>query len=668
MTSYSLKPKAALLGLLVAMFAILGQASVRADDAKPFLHPLFTDNMVLQRGMADPVWGWTTPGQAVTVSLSGKTAKAVANADGKWTAHIGPFTAGGPYTLTVSGPQSVTLNNVMIGDVWICSGQSNMQFGIGNGLNSTQEISNANYPNIRLFMVTNVASDTPRETVPVNAAEGHWQACTPQTIAIGGWNGFTAVGYFFGRDLQQDIHVPIGLIETTWGGTIAEAWTSAEALDKMPDFAPAVDQLQKTALQPGQSYDDKLEAWYAKHDPGSVGATWGDPTLDASAWKTMPLPQDFQDAGDPAIANVNGVMWFRRTFDVPAGDAGKNGVLHLMVDDNDTTWVNGVKVGATEGWNVERSYAVPSTLLKPTGNVIAVRDLDTGGKGGIYGDPANLNLDFPGGTPLSLTGPWSYKLGTPLPTDNSLPAAQNNPNVVTVLYNGMIAPLIPFGVKGAIWYQGESNAGRGKQYQTLLPTMITDWRSRFGVGTFPFLVVQLANYGGNPAQPSESGWAELREAQLMTAEQLPKTGLATAVDIGDPGNIHPTNKQEVGRRLALNAEAIAYGQKVEYSGPLYQSMTVEGSTIRVHFTHVTGGLVNKAPDKLQGFAIAGADGHFVWADAKIDGNTLVVSSPDVPAPTQVRYAWADSPTTSLYNGAGLPASPFRTDGPADHSK
>jgi len=662
MTLFSVKPLAAAASL--AAVALIGlQSSALAASSEPFLHPLFCDNMVLQRGASDPVWGWTSPGQTVTVSIDGKTAKAVAGPDGKWMARVGPFAAGGPYTLTVTGPQRVTLNNVMVGDVWICSGQSNMQFGIGNADNAAGETANANYPNIRLFMVSNVTSPTPNTTVPVNAAEGHWQACSPQTIAMGGWNGFTAVGYFFGRDLQQDIHVPIGLIETTWGGTIAEAWTSAEALDTMPDFQSAVANLQKQTAGPAQTYDDKLKAWYANHDPGSVGATWGDPALDVSAWKTMPLPQLFQDAGDPSIANVNGVIWFRRTFDLPAGDAGKDAVLHLMVDDNDTTWVNGVQVGATDGYNVQRAYNVASSILKPTGNTIAVRVLDTGGKGGVWGDAAGLRLDVTGGATLSLDGPWSYKLGTTLPTDNSLPTPSSNPNVVTVLYNGMIAPLIPFGIKGALWYQGESNVGRGKQYQTLLPTMIQDWRSRFGSGQFPFLIVQLANLGKTPTAPGESGWAELREAQLLTSERLPKTGLALAVDIGNPSDIHPKNKQEVGRRLALNAEAIAYGQKVEYSGPIYQSMTVEGAAIRLHFTHVTGGLVCKNADKLTGFEIAGADGKFVWADAKIDGNSVVVSTPSVPVPTAVRYAWADNPSVTLYNGDGLPASPFRTDGP-----
>jgi len=659
----------------LAALALRGLPAAHADDArppdtKPFLHPLFTENMVLQRGVSDPVWGWTTPGRVVTVRVAGKGAKAVAGADGGWTARLPPLPVGGPYTLTVSteaagGPQAVTLKNVLVGDVWLCSGQSNMVFGIGNAINGPAEIAAANYPKIRLFTVGNAIATEPRSLLT-----GQWAVCTPQTVSSGGWNGFSAVGYFFGRDLQQAVHVPIGLICTAWSGTPAEAWASREALtQKLPEYAPAMAQLD-IARADTTPYDQKLKAWYTKYDAGVAGA-WSDAGLNDAAWKTMPLPGYWEQSGVAELANFDGIVWFRRTFDLPAGDAGKAAVLHFMADDNDTTWVNGTPVGATAGASASRAYSLAASLLKPTGNVIAVRVLDTGGVGGIYGTPADLSLEVPGGTNLPLAGPWRYSVGVPLDQKNPLPQdIANNANFPTVLYNGMISPLLPFGVKGAIWYQGESNAGNGKQYQTLLPTMIADWRSRFGVGAFPFLIVQLANLGQPPAQPGGSGWAELREAQLLTAERVPAVGLAVADDIGDASDIHPKNKQEVGHRLALVAEAVAYGQKGEYSGPLYQSMTVEGGAIRLRFRHLGGGLVAKGADKaegadkLTGFAIAGADGRFVWADAKIDGPAVVVSSPSVPAPTMVRYAWADNPVCNLYNRAGLPASPFRTDGGA----
>ena len=647
-------------------WAVLGLAALctgtagRADETKPFLHPLFTDDMVLQRGVADPVWGWTTPGRTVTVSVGGKSARATAGADGKWTARVGPLKEGGPYSVVVSGPQTVTLRNVLVGDVWICSGQSNMEFGIGNVDGAPAEIADADRPNIRLFKVADVTASSPQELVPVNENEGHWRVCTPKTVASGGWNGFTAAGYFFARDLQKDVHVPIGLIESNWGGTPAQAWVSGEALNTMPDLKPQVAGFQKSVedARDGRTYAQRLAAWYVKHDPGTP-ANWQDPA-DVAAWKTMALPQLFQNAGDPELAGVNGVVWFRRTFDLPAGDAGRDAVLHLMADDNETTWVNGTLVGATEGYQVERAYKVAAGLLKPTGNVVAVRVLDTGGQGGIYGDAAGLNLDVPGGTPLALTGPWAYKLGTTLPQNDPPPTQQvGNQNTVTVLYNGMIAPLLPFGVKGALWYQGEANAGAARQYQTLLPTLIKDWRTRFGVGDFPFLIVQLAGW-----QPGGDSWAELREAQMMTAQNVPNAGIVTAIDIGDKTDIHPKNKQEVGRRLALVAEGKVYGRKIEYSGPVYKAMKVEGGAVRLTFDHLGGGLVAQDGKPLAGFTVAGADGKFVPADARIDGDAVLVSSPGVPQPAAARYDWTGYPETTLFNKAGLPAFPFRTDVPA----
>jgi sialate O-acetylesterase len=618
-----------------------------AEDAKPFLHPLFTDNMVLQRDLADPVWGWATPGQKVTVSVNGASALATAGPDGKWLARLEPMAAGGPYTLTVSGPQTVTLENVLVGDVWVCSGQSNMQFGLGEGLDGKAEIAAADHPNIRLLMVMGVVASSPRETFPVTANAGHWQVCSPDAA-----RAFSAVGYFFGRDLYANQHVPIGLIESNWGGTVAEAWTSAAGLEAFPEFGPAIAALAATP----DAGKNEADAWFAKNDPGSAGGLgWADPALDTSAWKTMTVPQFFQDAGDPEIANTNGVVWFRRTFDLPAGSAHKDAVLHLLADDSDATWVNGTLAGETDGWNIPRAYKIRAQLLKPTGNVIAVRVLDTGGKGGMQGEAASFDLKFADGPTLSLAGPWSYKPGTRLIPPMGV---AGNPNVPTVLFNGMIAPLVPFGIKGALWYQGESNAERAKQYRTLLPSLIKDWRTHFDEGDFPFLIVQLAGYG-----PGGESWADLREAQMLTARNVPNVGIATAVDVGDEGNIHPPNKQEVGRRLALLAEGKVYGQPGEYIGPVYRSKQVEGSTIRLTFDHVGKGLVAKASQPLTAFELAGADGKFVPADAKIDGAEVVVSSPQVPEPVAVRYAWSSYPAVSLYNEAGLPAFPFRTDGP-----
>lgn len=491
--------------LLICLFVFTPVVGAQEDAAKPFLHPLFANDMVLQRGVADPIWGWTEPGKEVTVSMNGKTASVTAGQDGKWMAKIGPFEAGGPYELTISGPRELKLTNVLVGDVWICSGQSNMEMGIGNVLHANEEIRNADHSQVRLFTVPKHIAYEPQSGFahnPKQPREARWLVCTPENIQVGDWAGFSAVGYFFGRDLQQKLHIPIGLIHTSWGGTLAEAWTSDKALDQMPDFHPLVQKLQK------------------EHSGGCE-----------------------EQAGK---------------------DASK----------------------------------------------------------------------------------------------------RSNPNQVTVLYNGMIAPLEPLAIKGAIWYQGESNAGHPMQYRTLLPTMINDWRHRFNVGPFPFLIVQLASFMPESPQPQESNWAELREAQALTAKTVGHSAIAVATDIGDAKDIHPKNKQEVGRRLALDALALVYGKDVECSGPVFTSMQEQGNSLVLHFDHLGGGLEAKGNAALKGFAIAGPDKKFVWADAKIQGDRVVVSSPQIEHPVAVRYAWANNPAeANLYNKAGLPAPPFRTDMP-----
>ncbi len=633
-------------------------------EAKPFLHPLFTDNMVVQRGQPVPIWGWAEPGEKVTVQMHGQAASAVADAHGKWMARLGPFTAGGPFTLTIVGPQTVMLTNVLVGDVWLCSGQSNMEMGIGNVAHAAEEIANANYPQLRLFTVAKRIATAPVELV----ATTRWDVCTSASVARGGWGGFSAAGYFFGRDLLQQLNVPIGLIHSSWGGTVAEAWTSAQALAAMPDFGPALQQVAQMAANPGDpalAFQRLMTAWYERNDPGSKpGAGWSAPALDTTGWPTMNLPQNWEQAGLP---DFDGVVWFRQAVEVPAAWANADWVLHLgPIDDMDTTWVNGVRVGGLNDWLSSRDYRLPAGLIKPGRNLIAVRVLDTGGNGGIYGKPDQMRLETQtdGGHAVALAGPWVYRASVVLAKATPVPQpVNNNPNVVTVLYNGMIAPLLPFPIKGVIWYQGESNAGRARQYRTLLPTLIRDWRTRFEVGAFPFLIVQLANFMPTKAEPGESAWAELREAQLRTATHIPKCGLAVAIDIGDAADIHPKNKQELGRRLALDAEAIAYGLKVEYSGPRYRSMKREGNRLRLRFDHARGGLLAKGGGPVRGFAVAGADGKFVWADATIEGNSVLVSAPGLEAPVAVRYAWADNPVCNLCNQAGLPASPFRTDAP-----
>jgi sialate O-acetylesterase len=637
-------------------------AQAQADAGKPFLHPLFSDHVVLQRGVRFPVWGWTTPGSRVTVEMRGKTTTAVADAGGRWIARLGPFDAGGPFTLTVKGTQTVTLNDVLVGDVWLASGQSNMEMGITQVNDAREEVAHADYPRIRLFQVPKIAATSPRTTV-----NARWLVCNPTNIAAGGWGGFSAVAYFFGRRLHEELNVPVGLIHTSWGGTAAEGWVSSETLSELKEFVPAVNNLEKTwadATRPPADYDKALDDWWSKNDPGSAAKpAWSEPSFDASGWKRMRLPQFWEDAGLPAY---DGVVWFRRTFELPSDWTGKDLLLSLgPVDDRDTTYVNGVRVGALSQWDAPRSYRVSAGLLKPGTNTIAVRVLDTGVGGGIYGKPEQLKIELAdgGASPVSLAGEWSYRASVALAELQTQPPQQggNDFSVPVIRYNGMVAPLLPYAIKGAIWYQGETNVGRAAQYERIMATLIRDWRTRFQSGDFPFLVVQLANYLERRDAPVDSDWARLREAQLHVSRNVAHAGLAVTIDIGDAKDIHPKDKQDVGTRLALAALANVYGRKLEYSGPAYRRMKVEGERVRLSFDHAEGGLVARDGERLKGFAVAGEDGRFVWADAIIEGGEVVVSSPEVKKPTAVRYAWADNPAANLYNRAGLPASPFRTD-------
>ncbi len=646
--------------LAALLLSTAGSSAIYADIRLP---AIVGDDMVLQRDMKLPVWGWADPGEEVRLSVSWHRMerRTVTDADGKWQFTVTAPPAGGPYELTFKGKNTVTLKNVLVGEVWVCSGQSNMEWPLHSVNNAEQELAAADYPNIRLFTVQKKIAD-----VPESDCTGQWSLCTPETVP-----GFSAVGYFFGRYLHKELGVPVGLINTSWGGTVAEAWTSSDALAKMPAFKTQLDKMAAARANPDaamKKYENEMAAWQKKVEAaGAQGKGCIAPDFDDSGWKTMDLPGRWEQT---ALPNFNGLVWFRKTVDVPESWSGKKLVLQLgPIDDQDTTWVNGVKVGSHTGsgqWQALRKYDIGADVVHAGKNVIVVQVLDTGGDGGIYGQPEQMKLslaDAADAKPISLAGPWRYKVGydlASLPPQPQAPFWVNNPNAPTVLYNGMIAPLIPFGIRGAIWYQGESNAGRAHQYRELFPLMITNWRRKWGEGPFPFLFVQLANFMAAQPEPSESAWAELREAQFMTLK-LPNTGMATIIDIGEADNIHPRNKQDVGKRLALWALDMAYGRDLVYSGPLYKSMEIKDGKIVLHFDHVDGGLVAKGNDGLKGFAIAGADRKFVWAKAKIEGDTVVVASDKVAEPKAVRYGWADNPTCNLYNKAGLPASPFRTD-------
>lgn len=613
------------------------------------LPKIFGDNMVLQRNKQIPVWGWGDAGEQVTIQFNKEEPKTVkADATGKWMLMLDPEKAGGPYTLTVKGNNTVTFNNVLVGEVWICSGQSNMEFAMRSAINSDKEIADANYPQIRHIKVPNTISITPKDDI----TGGEWKVCSPGTVG-----DFTAVGYFFARELYNQLHVPIGLINTTWGGTHSETWTSREAFEQSDEFKSMIagmsvlnlDSLAKVKKEAMTTRLTNLLGPLPK--PGEADA-WKDASFDDSHWPKMQLPNLWESKGLP---DVDGVIWFRKEVTVSAADAGKEATLELaMIDDNDITYVNGVKVGTTNAYNAMRKYTIPAGVLKAGKNIIAVRVTDTGGGGGIYGEANDMKLTISGNA-QPLAGDWAYKVEEPYTSSTVGPNSYP-----TLLYNAMLKPLIPYAMQGVIWYQGESNAGRAYQYRTAFPLMIKDWRWHWGEGDFPFYFVQLASYNSANGNANGSTWGELREAQTMTL-QLPNTGMAVTTDIGEEKDIHPKNKQDVGKRLAAIALNKTYGKKNMYSGPMYQSMKAEGNKITISFLYTGGGLVAKGGE-LNSFEVAGADKVFHPAKAVIQGNTIVVSAEGINNPAAVRYAWGDYVgSANLYNKEGFPASPFRTD-------
>lgn len=616
----------------------------------------FGSHMVLQREMKVPVWGTADSGEAVTVEFAGQKKHTTAGADGKWRLDLEPLAASkDPRVFSVAGSKMahpIRIEDVLVGDVWLCSGQSNMerQLGLREGQkpieNWEQEVAQATHPSIRQLYVTQRLAATPQTT-----AEAKWTVCSPETAA-----NFTAVGYFFARDLQAKTDVPVGIIHSSWGGTPAEGWTSGEALKPFPEFTETLSMIAETARDPEaakQAHAARLEQWFKVNDPGSREQPWNAPVLDTDGWETMELPVLWENAGH---ARFDGLVWFRKTFDLPADWKGGDVELRLSaIDDVDVTWVNGTFVGTTDNWQKPRAYRVPGSLLKAKGNVIAVRVLDTSGGGGIWNpkvpfEVVSLDQTF---APLPLAGPWRCKFAVQFGRGNRPPMNMSgSAGAPTLLFNAMIAPLIPYAIQGVAFYQGEANAERAKQYRTLFPAMIADWRARWQQGDFPFLFVQIAPFKGMPP--------EIREAQLLAWQATKNTSMVVTTDYGDAEDIHPTRKQPVGARLALAARALAGHEKIEFSGPVYEAMAVENGRVVLHFSHLGGGLVAK-DGALQGFTIAGADGVFHAAHGEIVGDTVVVSIPEVRQPQAVRYAWANVPEANLYNRAGLPASPFRTD-------
>ncbi|WP_184543500.1 sialate O-acetylesterase [Mucilaginibacter sp. FT3.2] len=644
--------------ILGTVFALL--FAVQLSFAKVSLPSVFSDNMVLQQKTKAAIWGKTQPGKKVTIATtwSGKKYSTVADADGNWKVKVSTPSYGGPFTIGISDGDITELKNVMIGEVWLCSGQSNMEMpvaGWGKIKDYEKEMAEANYPNIRLLQVEHVTSNLPLADAKVT--HGGWTPCTPENVAE-----FSSAAYFFARELYKKTNIPIGLIHTSWGGTVAEAWTSGTALRIIPDFVDPVTTVETETKDDAQkNYLLKTQQWQNLIVEKDSGYSQGKPLwlaqdLDVSQWHDMVLPSFLEKT----LPNFDGVLWLHKKVTVPAEWAGKPLKLSLgTVDDADITWFNGEKVGETNAYNALRNYTIPGNLVKAGDNVITIRVFDSGSNGGLYGDAKLLYLANEGGTQIPLNNAWQYHVGLNLKNMPPYPTDPRSPNRPSVLFNAMINPFTQFAIKGVIWYQGESNSGRAYQYRQLFPTMIQDWRTRWNEGNFPFYFVQLANYFITDPKPSASDWAELREAQLKTLS-LPNTGMIVAIDLGG-FDIHPKNKQEVGRRLALIALAKTYGSKIDYSGPVFKKYSISDNKVTLSFNYTSGALKTPDGQPLKGFSVAGADQKFYWADAVIAGDKVVVSCPQVANPVAVRYAWGINPVCNLYNGVDLPASPFRTD-------
>jgi len=633
---------------------------INITQAKVVLPSVFSNNMVIQQKTNAAIWGKGTPDHIINISTtwSRKSYTSRTDKNGNWKILVATPSYGGPYSVTISDGTKLTLQNILIGDVWVCSGQSNMEMplaGWGKIKDYDIEIAAAKYPDIRLLQVNHVVSNVPLENAQV--ANGGWVPCTPENIS-----GFSSTAYFFAREVYKKTGIPVGLIHTSWGGTIAEAWTSSSTLQNMPDFAAAANKIAATKVsKDGLDYQRKLQEWkklVTNKDRGYTDAKplWTAASVEDSQWKSMSLPESWEEAGLP---DFDGVVWFRKKFTIPQSWAGKAIKINLgMIDDQDITFFNGEKIGETDGYDQSRIYTVPAGKVKAGEAALSVRVFDSGGGGGIY--TGKLSATSANGETISLDGEWHYQKGVNLKEVAAMPVVENSPNRATVLYNAMINPFIQFSVRGAIWYQGESNADRAVQYQELFPAMIRDWRKKWNIGDFPFYFVQLANYMKRNDQPGSSAWAELRDAQAKTLA-LPNTGMSVSIDIGEEKDIHPKNKQEVGRRLALIALAKTYGKQIAYTGPVLKSSKVVNNTIVLDFNHTDGGLTAKDGQPLKAFTIAGADQKFYQATATVRGTQVIVTAPEVPNPVAIRYAWGDNPEVNFYNGAGLPASPFRTD-------
>ncbi|SFC55109.1 sialate O-acetylesterase [Parapedobacter composti] len=639
--------------LIYLLWSIVLMQPALADVKLP---RLISDGMVLQRDTDVRIWGWAAPQESIVLTFAGQTYRVRADKQGDWDLRLPPMEAGGPYTLEIRADNRITVKDVLIGDVWFCSGQSNMVLPMERIKEKYPDaIARAMYPEIRNFFVPTAADVNGTHA---DLPGGQWVATTPESVyAMGG------LTFFFARQLYEKHGVPIGIINASVGGTPVQAWASGEALAGIEPYASRLAWLRDSASQEPNHAHRELRPADLYGEPVDKGLSgplpWFDSAFQPEGWRKFWMPGYWDDQG---TRNLHGVLWFRKEVDIPPAMAGRPAKLFMgRIVDADETYVNGVKVGNITYQYPPRRYEVPGGVLKAGSNVIVVRVTNTEGKGGFVPDKNYMLTD--GNDTIDLRGDWRYQVGLVQPPRVVHAESRLNPqNEPGGLFNTMVAPATRYAVKGFLWYQGESNTRHPENYGLLLTTLIADWRERWGLGELPFIYAQLPNFMEVDFLPAESNWAALREQQLQTLA-VQRTAMAVTIDLGEWNDIHPLNKKDVGERMALAAEGLAYGDTATvYSGPLATSASVTGNRITVSFAHTGSGLTIGKGDELCHFAIAGADGRFVWGKARIAGDTVTVWHDAIPEPRYVRYAWADNPEcANLYNREGLPASPFRID-------
>ncbi len=641
---------------LLMMVAAVVAMPAAARETTGLLHPLFRDHAVLQRDRPIAVWGHAGPGQPVSVTFAGQAVSTRADAAGGWQATLSPMAAGGPHTLEViAGTRRERVRDVLVGDVWLCSGQSNMELPVWRSLNAASEIAAATMPRIRLFTVPQHAAAQAQESFNDSTA---WTSATPDAV-----RDFSATCFYFARELQRTVDVPMGLIEAAWGGSRIEAWTSVGALRGQGGLDEALDILARSARDPLEAraaWGRYWQHWWATREGTLPGDAPWRADADDRGWSRAPATLGaWERWNEPALADYNGMVWYRTQVVLSAEQAARGATLELAsADEVDVTWVNGVAVGSQYGAG-KRRYPLPRGLLKAGSNVIAVNVLDTYGEGGLAGPATAYGLQFDDGERVALQGPWKYRVapGQQAPPFAPWQAATG----LSTLYNGMIAPLGGVGLRGMLWYQGESNTGEGATYALRLRALRDDWRRQFGA-RLPLLLVQLAGYGQPPVAPADSGWAQVREAQRRVAAEDAQSGLAIAIDIGDAYDIHPPNKQELGRRLARVARHVVYGeQDVAPSGPRAVTAVRTPAGVAIAFEDVDGTLTATGAVGPIGFEFCGSERdtrHCDYGDAELDGRRILLRGPRSTHATHVRYCWADGPVCTLRDRSGAPAGPF----------